>query len=73
METKVWQIVSSSMINSIGYDYLLKELYIEFKNSKIYSYSEVSHRTYNLLMEAESIGKYFNKYIKNDYKCNLLY
>lgn len=63
MERK--KIVSSN-INSIGYDEESTTLEVEFYNLKVYQYSPVSREGYNLLMNAESIGSFFAKNIKNN-------
>lgn len=63
MERK--KIVSSN-INSIGYDEDTKTLEVEFFNQKVYQYSPITQEGYSLLMNAESIGSFFAKNIKNN-------
>ena len=63
MERK--KIVSSN-INSIGYDEESKTLEVEFYDQKVYQYSPVSREGYNLLMNADSIGSFFAKNIRNN-------
>ena len=53
--------VNSSAIISILYSYDEKELTVQFINNKRY-----------LFKYAESIGKYFNRHIKNNYNYELL-
>jgi hypothetical protein len=62
------QSVSSSMISQIGYNQKLQILRVQFKNQSVYEYSDVSHETYQALMSAESVGKYFTENIKFNYE-----
>ena len=59
--------VTSSNIQSIGYDDEVKSLYVTFKGGKTYEYENVPASVYDELSEAESVGKYFNQFIKNNY------
>ncbi len=59
--------VSSSTIDRIGYDVKNQLLYVSFLSGTIYKYSDVSRQRYSKLKSAESVGRYFNKYIKNSY------
>lgn len=59
--------VTSSNISSVGYDILSRTLEIEFKNGKIFIYYIVDEDTYIKLMEANSKGKYYNRYIKGSF------
>lgn len=60
--------VESSQINRIGY---VKKgdcsgyLFIEFKPNSKYLYHPVSENVYNEMINADSIGSYFHKNIKN--------
>lgn len=56
--------VESSNIDSVGYDKEDLTLYIKFKNNTTYTYSKVPEKIYGSLMEAESVGKYLNQYVK---------
>jgi hypothetical protein len=57
--------VKSSAINSVGHrDDVLD---IEFKSGRRFSYSDVPKRVYDELMDADSIGRYFNLNIRNHY------
>ena len=59
--------VESSNIASIGYDQLDGILEIEFKSGAIYQYENVPIRVYEVMMKADSVGKYFNAHIKSKY------
>jgi hypothetical protein len=62
------QIVQSSNVRSIGYDYNTLILEIEFNNGRIYQYFNVPLEVYNSLMSASSIGKFLNSKIMGIYQ-----
>lgn len=57
--------VVSSNITSVGYDEETKTLEVEFFNQKVFQYSPITQEGYSLLMNAESIGSFFARNIKN--------
>jgi hypothetical protein len=59
--------VESSQISRVGYLDTVNSLLIEFKGTPptIYMYMNVSKEQYALLMNGESVGSNFYKYIKN--------
>lgn len=59
--------VSSSNIESIGYDESKEILEIEFKRGNIYQYKGVPDNIFQNLLRAGSHGKYFNVHIKDKY------
>lgn len=61
--------VSSSNIASIGYESNSETLEIEFKNQSIYQYYNVPQFMHEQLMQAPSIGVFFNTNIRNAYAC----
>ena len=61
------QIVASSNLRSVGYDEATHTLEIEFQNGRVYRYLEVPREVYEGLMKADSLGRYFNEYIRDDY------
>lgn len=62
------QKVHSSNLVFVGYDDENQMLEIEFKEGKVYSYSDVPRYIYESLMSANSKGKYFRENIMNKYK-----
>lgn len=63
--------VSSSSIASVGYDSNSETLEVEFvKTGRVYEYYNVPQFMYDRLLEAPSIGIFFNTEIKNAYACN---
>jgi len=61
------QGVSSSNIQSIGYDPEINVLEIRFHSGGVYQYSNVPDMVYNALMNASSHGKYFYHNIRKAY------
>lgn len=59
--------VSSSNLQSVGYDPLTKTLEIEFKSSGLYQYYGVPEEVFIELMAAGSKGKYHHQNIKGKY------
>ena len=57
--------VSSSNLQSVGYDEFNNILEIEFNNNTIYQYYGVSPHIHNGLMSSSSHGAYFDRYVKN--------
>jgi hypothetical protein len=60
--------VSSSNIESIGYDPSSNTMRIKFKDGGAYDYRDVSQSTYDALRTSPSIGQYFHRNIKGSYK-----
>jgi hypothetical protein len=56
--------VSSSVIESIGYDDKERVLEVKFRNGRVYQYFLVPRATFEKLMRAESVGSYFNLQVR---------
>lgn len=61
------QSVSSSNIKSVGYDPASETLEIEFKGGAVYQYSGVPGIMHDELINADSIGSFFARNIRNEY------
>lgn len=59
--------VISSNLASVGYHRESRTLEVEFKDGRIYQYSDVPEAAYLGLMSAPSHGKYFHQYIRDVY------
>jgi hypothetical protein len=60
--------VESTLIRSVGYDPAASILEIELAESnKIYAYYDVPYSVYEELMDARSLGSYFNEHIRDMY------
>ena len=64
------QHVDSSNIEAVGYDEDSSLLVIEFKSGAVYEYEAVPKEVYEELMDAESVGKTFNRLVKTAYAFN---
>lgn len=60
--------VKSSALKSVGYNPDERLLETELTTKRIYEYKEVPESVYINFMKAESLGKYYNKYIKDEYE-----
>ncbi|BAY64549.1 hypothetical protein NIES22_46480 [Calothrix brevissima NIES-22] len=61
--------VSSSMAASIAYDSHEQTLQVEFKNGEVYEYFGVDEETWEDFSSADSIGSFYNDYIKGQFDC----
>lgn len=61
--------VKSSNIKSIGYSRKHKQFRINFINGGLFQYKDVPEETFNELSKAESVGSFFSKNIRNNFKC----
>ena len=61
--------VESSTLVSVGYDLTNETLELEFRDG-VYQYFGVSPDVHEELMNAESKGSYFNRYIRDKYSCS---
>lgn len=59
--------VTSSNIESIGYDAAGRTLHIKFKSSGTYKYGGVTGAEHRLLMAAQSKGKHLREHIVGKY------
>lgn len=57
--------VESSNIERIGYH--RKTMFIEFKNGICYAYQNVSYSHFQALINAESVGQHFNRWVKPNF------
>ena len=60
--------VSSSAINSIGYDGSNQTLQIEFVGGEVYEYKGVPPDVHRAMMAAPSKGKFFHRNFKSQYR-----
>lgn len=56
--------VESSVLKSVGYDKNKKVLETELVNNALYEYYKVPASEFSNLMQAPSLGEYYNKSIK---------
>jgi len=58
---------NSSTIESVEYDHLMENLDIHFKSGSVYRYCGVPANILDEIKQAESVGSYFHKNIKNKF------
>lgn len=61
--------VNSSALRSVGYDPATLTLETELSSGRVYQYLDVPESVFTEFMNAPSLGIYYNKSIKNDYRC----
>jgi len=61
-------LVDSEAIKQIHYDREKRILLVWFQNGMVYSYWKVHVRLFQRMRNSYSIGRFFNKHIKNKYK-----
>lgn len=59
--------VSSSNIESIGYDEQNEQVYVRFLNGSLYVYKGVPSHEFENLLNAPSLGSYLHRNYKNVY------
>ena len=67
------QSVDSSCFSKVGYDASSETLVVMFRDSgKKYAYSNFPVEEWSKFISADSLGTYFNQYIKGNYDCEKL-
>jgi hypothetical protein len=64
--------VKSSVIAAVTYDEPQHVLQVEFHTGRIYDYLAVPRRVYQAMLDAESVGQYFNQVIRTNYRSVLV-
>ena len=64
--------VSSSNLNSVGYDEQSMTLEVEFKDGTLYQYFDVPTAVHQELLGAGSVGQYFAQNIRNSFRYSRL-
>jgi hypothetical protein len=57
----------SSVIKIVGWDSQDKTLIVQFKSLTAWAYYNVSEKIYQDFIESDSMGYFFNKFIRNNY------
>ena len=60
--------VTSSSLNSVGYDPKRQILEVEFIDGDVYQYFDVPRQTYEEFLQAESMGQFMNWEIKERHR-----
>ncbi len=64
--------VRSTNVAAVGYDSETREIYVEFRNGRVYVYGNASEATFEALLHAGSVGRYLNREIKPRHPCRQL-
>ena len=64
--------VQSSVILAVGYEQVSETLRVIFNSGSEYRYTGVPIQVYQNLCNAESIGREFNRTIRNRYDCTVV-
>lgn len=67
MKKILYASVNSSNLKEVNYDALTQKLRVRFHNGSEYCYHKVPQKVYTGLIRAESVGTYFNNYIRTIY------
>lgn len=59
--------VRSTEIAIVGYDENSKLLEVAFRNGSVYHYEGVTQKTYQEMIQAESVGSFFASHVKNSF------
>ena len=65
-------MVNSSNVEAVGYDAENGAIYVRFQGGGTYVYSGADQGTFDELLNADSVGSYFNRVIKPNYDCSKL-
>jgi hypothetical protein len=60
--------VDSSLLVSVGYDHDRLVLETELTSAAVYQYLDVPESVFQELMSADSLGSYYNKNIRTNYR-----
>lgn len=61
--------VRSTAISAVGYDAASRRMSIRFRNGGTYTFCNVPENIFNGLLDARSIGRYYDDNIRDRYQC----
>lgn len=64
----VWFSVTSDAIVAVGYQRRSHTLAVQFRAGQVYLYRNVPPHVFHALVSAPSVGKYFNRYVRDQYR-----
>ncbi len=62
------QSVSSANLSSVGYDESTETLEVQFQNGSVFQYHGVPAETHESLIQANSVGGFFSRHIRNTFE-----
>ena len=66
------ELVKSSNVHSVGYEPETKSLFVCFHGGSLYQYHNVPLAIHAAMMNADSVGRFFNSMVKPNYKFRLV-
>ena len=63
-----WQPLESKLLAASAYDAGKHILYLRFRSGDVYRYFEFPEEQYREFLDADSHGRYFLNYIRNDFR-----
>jgi hypothetical protein len=63
-----WQPLESKLLAASAYDAGKHTLHLRFRSGEVYRYFEFPEEQYREFLDAESHGRYFLNYIRNDFR-----
>ncbi len=63
-----WLEVNSSILEAVQYDEESRTLRIRFRKGTVYEYQNVPPNLVRSMLRAESVGSFFTRYIKPNYR-----
>ena len=60
--------VDSSMIDAVGYDPETRQMAVQFKGGKTYTYHDVDQSAHEAFVASDSIGKHFHQNVASAYR-----
>ena len=67
-----YQSVESSAFDTVGYSERTRTLDVQFDSTGWYRYTNIDSSLYNRFINADSLGTFYNDYIKGQYPCTQL-
>lgn len=64
--------VNSSNLAQVGFDNTTNTLRISFTTGAVYDYFNVDEQVFRHLLQSPSKGRFFHRYIKNRYNCEIV-
>jgi hypothetical protein len=68
-----WMSVDSSVFETAAYRPGARQLYLRFRDGDVYRYFDCPVSVYRAFLKAESKGRYFAEYIRNQFRDELVY
>lgn len=62
------EVVTSSSLRSIGYDARTRTLEVEFASGSVYRYAPVPGEVWAAFRRADSKGKYFQDFVRDNFE-----